>query len=40
LFNSENTSKTKTDLYIVVTPHVVRGRNAGAEILKGAETAR
>jgi general secretion pathway protein D len=40
LFNSENTSKTKTDLYIVVTPHVVRGRDASAEILKGTEAAR
>jgi general secretion pathway protein D len=25
LFKSENTSRSKTDLYIVVTPHVVRG---------------
>ena len=25
---SENTSRAKTDLYIVVTPHVVRGLNS------------
>lgn len=34
LFNAENSSKTKTDLYIVVTPHVVHGRDGGADILK------
>jgi general secretion pathway protein D len=28
LFRSENTSRSKTDLYIVVTPHVVRGLNS------------
>jgi general secretion pathway protein D len=28
LFKSENSSKSKTDLYIVVTPHIVQGRNA------------
>ncbi len=38
LFSSENTSKSKTDLYIVVTPHIVRGRDASAEILKGANS--
>jgi general secretion pathway protein D len=26
LFDTENSTKAKTDLYIVVTPHVVRGR--------------
>jgi general secretion pathway protein D len=40
LFNAENSSKTKTDLYIVVTPHVVHGRDGGAEILKSAGGAR
>ena len=25
LFNAENSTGSKTDLYIVVTPHVVRG---------------
>jgi general secretion pathway protein D len=29
LFRSENTSRSKTDLYIVITPHVVRGHAAG-----------
>jgi general secretion pathway protein D len=28
LFDAENSTKSKTDLYIVVTPHVVRGREA------------
>jgi len=28
LFDTENSTKAKTDLYIVVTPHVVRGRAA------------
>jgi general secretion pathway protein D len=40
LFNAESSSKTKTDLYIVVTPHVVRGRDGGAEILRGAGKAQ
>jgi Flp pilus assembly secretin CpaC len=26
LFDTENSTRSKTDLYIVVTPHVVRGR--------------
>ena len=39
LFKYENTSKSKTDLYIVVTPHVVRGRDAGADVLKSTDTA-
>ncbi|HXS05305.1 MAG TPA: secretin N-terminal domain-containing protein [Rhizomicrobium sp.] len=36
LFNAETSSKTKTDLYIVVTPHVVHGGDGGAEMLKRA----
>jgi general secretion pathway protein D len=32
LFKSENTSEAKTDLYIVVTPHVVRGGDSGAAL--------
>jgi general secretion pathway protein D len=28
LFDAENSTRSKTDLYIVVTPHVVRGREA------------
>jgi general secretion pathway protein D len=28
IFDSENSTKTKTDLYVVVTPHVVRGGGA------------
>ncbi len=37
LFKSENTSSSKTDLYIVVTPHVVRGQDStAAEIKKEA----
>ena len=30
LFKVENSNRAKTDLYIVVTPHVVRGRDAAA----------
>jgi general secretion pathway protein D len=30
LFRSENTTRAKTDLYIVVTPHVVRGADPAA----------
>ncbi|HWY62300.1 MAG TPA: hypothetical protein VNW15_10415, partial [Rhizomicrobium sp.] len=37
LFRSENSSNAKTDLYIVVTPHVVRGPDAGATLLKQTE---
>jgi general secretion pathway protein D len=37
LFKSENTSRAKTDLYIVVTPHVVRGRDASAAALLRTE---
>ncbi|HWY60556.1 MAG TPA: hypothetical protein VNW15_01515, partial [Rhizomicrobium sp.] len=37
LFKSENGSNAKTDLYIVVTPHVVRGPDAGATLLKQTE---
>lgn len=40
LFKSENTSRSKTDLYIVVTPHVVRGRDAGAALLKQSEAGK
>ena len=35
LFKSENGSKAKTDLYIIVTPHVVRGRDTEAAALAG-----
>ena len=34
LFKSENTSSSKTDLYIVVTPHVVRGQDSGIAEMK------
>ena len=34
LFKSENTTRTKTDLYIVVTPHVVRGQDSGIAEMK------
>ena len=27
LFDAENSTSSKTDIYIVVTPHVVRGRD-------------
>jgi general secretion pathway protein D len=40
LFKAENSSSAKTDLYIVVTPHVVRGPDGGATLLKQAESAR
>ena len=33
LFHSEHASRTKTDLYIVVTPHVVGGRDGAAAAL-------
>jgi general secretion pathway protein D len=33
-FKSENTSSSNTDLYIVVTPHVVHGQDAAAAELK------
>ncbi len=33
VFRSENSSRAKTDLYIVVTPHIVRGRDAVAAAL-------
>jgi general secretion pathway protein D len=32
LFKSENTSSSKTDLYIVVTPHIVHGRSGAADV--------
>ena len=35
LFKSENTTKAKTDLYIIVTPHIVRGRDTEAAALVG-----
>ncbi|HEX3364306.1 hypothetical protein [Phenylobacterium sp.] len=34
LFNTENSTRSKTDLYIVVTPHVVRGHDAMPAALK------
>jgi general secretion pathway protein D len=37
LFKAENSSSAKTDLYIVVTPHVVRGPDGGATLLKQTE---
>jgi general secretion pathway protein D len=40
LFKSENTNRSKTDLYIVVTPHVVRGRDAGAALLQQSEAGK
>lgn len=33
LFKSENTNGAKTDLYIIVTPHVLRGSDAAAAAL-------
>ena len=33
LFRLENSTKTKTELYIIVTPHIVRGRDAAAAAL-------
>jgi general secretion pathway protein D len=37
LFRNESTTKSKTDLYIIVTPHIVRGRDeaAAAALAKG-----
>ncbi|MBW8882448.1 MAG: hypothetical protein JF615_13820 [Asticcacaulis sp.] len=29
LFDTEHTSRLKRDLYIVVTPHIIRGRDEG-----------
>jgi general secretion pathway protein D len=40
LFNSENTNRTKTDLYIVVTPHVVRGRDVAAPTVQETQPGR
>jgi general secretion pathway protein D len=40
LFKSENTSSSNTDLYIVVTPHVVRGHDAAAAELKKDASAQ
>jgi general secretion pathway protein D len=37
LFKSENSNNSKTDLYIVVTPHVVRGSDGSAAMLQGAK---
>jgi general secretion pathway protein D len=36
LFKSENSSTSNTDLYIVVTPHIVRGQDGAAELKKDA----
>ena len=33
LFHNENTTKSKTDLYIIVTPHIVRGPDEAAAAL-------
>jgi general secretion pathway protein D len=35
IFRLENTSRTKTELYIIVTPHIVRGRDPEAARLAG-----
>ncbi len=35
LFRSENSTKAKTDLYIIVTPHIVRGPDPQAASLAG-----
>jgi general secretion pathway protein D len=40
LFGSENSNNTKTDLYIVVTPHVVRGSDGAAAMLQGAKAGQ
>ena len=40
LFDAENSTKSKTDLYIVVTPHVVRGRDAMPAALQTGGPAR
>jgi Flp pilus assembly secretin CpaC len=34
LFKTENGNSSKTDLYIVVTPHVVKGSDGSAAILQ------
>ena len=36
LFRVENTTRSKTDLYIVVTPHIVRGRDEAAAAMVAA----
>jgi general secretion pathway protein D len=33
LFSNQSASKAKTDLYIIVTPHIIRGRDAAAAAL-------
>jgi len=40
LFGSENSNNTKTDLYIVVTPHVVRGSDGAAAMLQGIKAGQ
>jgi len=37
LFRNLNSSKTKTNLYIIVTPHIIRGRDDGAAALAKSE---
>lgn len=37
LFRSENITKSKADLYIIVTPHIIKGRDAQAASLAGSE---
>ena len=37
LFKNLNSSKTKTNLYIIVTPHIIRGRDDGAAALAKSE---
>jgi general secretion pathway protein D len=39
LFDSENSTTSKTDLYIVVTPHVVRGREPMPAALQKGSSA-
>jgi general secretion pathway protein D len=40
LFNAENSTRSRTDLYIVVTPHVVRGREPMPAALQAGASAQ
>lgn len=37
LFKNENVTRSKTDLYIIVTPHIIKGRDAAAAALAKTE---
>lgn len=37
LFKNENTTRSKTDLYIIVTPHIIKGRDEAAAVLAKSE---